>query len=84
MHREVTLYKIMCPECGTAHYGFVGDNEDGNFYCNTKIEIKRGKKESIEECGYYSEKIRHLPEGNFEKIASVKIKESKPNIEYYK
>jgi len=61
MHNEIYFYKITCPECGAVHHGFIGDNEDGSFHCDVIIEIRRGKKVSTGECGYYIEKIRHLP-----------------------
>lgn len=82
MHTKVWLYKIICPECGTVHYGFIGDNEDGSFYCDAIIEVKRGKKTRTEVCGYSTEKIRHLPEENYEHIATIRIKDFKPEIEY--
>jgi hypothetical protein len=84
MHNKIYFYRITCPECGTVHYGFIGDNEDGNFYCNAIIEVKRGKNTRTEKCGYSIEKIGHLPEGSYENIATIKIKDSKPDIEYIK
>ena len=84
MYNTIYLYKIICPECGAIHHGFIGDNEDGDFYCDTLIEVKKGKKMKIKECGYSIEKIRHLPEENCENIAIIKLKDSKPYIEYIK
>ena len=84
MHKKIYFYKITCPECGVVHHGFIGDNEDGSFYCDTTIEVKRGKKITKEECGYSREKIRHMPEGSYENIAIIKIKDFKPDIEYIK
>lgn len=84
MHNKIYFYKITCPECGTVHHGFIGDNEDGSFYCNATIEVKRGKKTTKEECGYSREKIRHMSEESYENIAIIKIKDSRPDIEYIK
>lgn len=80
MHSEIHFYKIICPECGAISYGFVGDNDDGSFYCDATIEMKRGKKVSTEECGYYVEKIRHMPEGSYEMLAVIEICDEKPVI----
>lgn len=84
MHDHIYFYKVTCPECGTIHHGFVGDNEDGSFYCDAIIEIKKGKKTTTEACGYGVEKIGHLPEGSYENIAIIDIKDFKPDIEYIK
>lgn len=84
MHSKIYLYKVTCPDCGTIHHGFVGDNEDGSFYCDATIETKRGKKITKEKCGCSIEKMRHMPDGSYESIAVIKIKDSKPDIEYLK
>lgn len=75
MHSEIYIYRVICPECGTVHFGFVGNNEDGSFYCDASVEIKKGYKIKIERCGYSIEKIRHLPEKNYELIKVIKIEE---------
>ncbi len=84
MHSRVYFYKVICPECGTVHYGFIGNNEDGSFYCDAIIEVKRGKNTRTEECGYGVEKIRHLRDGSYENIAIINIKDFKPYVEYTK
>ncbi len=75
MHRKIYIYKVICPECGTVHYGFVGENEDGSFCCDRMVEMKKGKKTTTEECGYCSEKIRHLPDCSYEMIKTIKIED---------
>jgi hypothetical protein len=75
MHSEVYIYRVTCPECGIVSYGFVGANENGNFYCDAKIEIKKGNKTTTEECGYSSEKIWHMPDDSYEKVKTIKIED---------
>lgn len=75
MHSKVYIYRITCPECGTVSHGFVGNNEDGSFNCNAQIEVKRGKKEYTETCGYGSEKLHHMPDGSYEKVKTIKIED---------
>ncbi len=75
MHSKVYVYRITCPECGTIDYGFIGDNEDG-----ATIEIKKGIKARWDKCGYYIEKIRHLPDGSYEMIKTIKIEDIIPGL----
>ena len=75
MNSKVYVYKVTCPDCGTIHYGFVGNDEDASFYCNETIEIKKGNKTTTEKCGYYTEKMRHLPESSCVLIKTVKIED---------
>ncbi len=78
MHSKVYVYRVTCPECGSTNYGFIGDNEDGIFYCNATIEIKKGNKTKTEICGYYIEKIHHLPDNSYERIKTIKIEDVIP------
>ena len=82
MHSIIYLYEVICPECETKSFGFFGNNEDGSFYCNAQIQVKRGKKEYTGTCGYGSEKLRHMPEGSYKLVATIKLEDSKPIIEY--
>lgn len=82
MHTIIRLFEVTCPECETKSFGFFGNNEDGSFYCNAQIEVRRGKKEYIETCGYGSEKLHHMPEGSYGLMATIKLEGSVPIIEY--
>lgn len=77
MHNEVYIYRVTCPECGATRHGFIGDNEDGSFYCGATIEMKKGNKTWTDKCGCYFEKIRHLPDGSYEMIKTIKIEDLK-------
>lgn len=80
MHSKVYIYRVTCPDCGTTSYGFIGDNEDGSFNCNETVEIKKGNKTTTGECGYYIEKLRHLPENSYELIKTIKIEDVVPTV----
>lgn len=82
MHNKIYMYEITCPECGSVHVGFIGDNEDGSFCCNSRVKVKKGNKEWTEECGCTIEKLHHIPEGSCKLIATIKIEDSKPVIDY--
>ena len=76
MHSAVCLYRIRCPACGTEQVGFIGNNEDGSFYCNAPITVfDRQGVSSIAACGESWEKIRHMPEGNLTCLKCMTAKE---------
>lgn len=80
MHTEVSLYRIRCPECGAEHVGFIGDNEDGSFYCDAPvIAYDRKGNDTIERCGETWEKIRHLPEDNILLLQTIKAEDVMAN-----
>ena len=76
MHTQISLYRIECPECGAQHVGFIGDNEDGSFYCDALVTAyDRKGNPTTEPCGESWEKIRHMPEKNIVRLKTMKAKD---------
>lgn len=67
MHTGIWLMRVVCPECKQPTVGFVGDNEDGSFYCQ-RVVIERGMPTV---CGESWEKLHHMPEGCVEQFARI-------------
>ena len=72
MHTGIWLMRVICPTCKHLTIGFVGDNEDGSFYCQGRV-LERGEP-SI--CGESWEKLHHMPEGCVEQLARIDFRSS--------
>lgn len=74
MQNKVVLIKMTCPTCKTEYLQLVGDNEDGNFYCQAQLDetVTKGDKSvtTTVSCGESISKWWHADDWGIQKLGT--------------